>query len=96
MTWWFAREVIISVKPEVIAARAKEILFCNVEKEFRACCLPILYIEAGNDPLVKNQKSHIVQHGRRFFATTLAGPHLLIQRHPQQVLDEVLRAISRI
>lgn len=89
------REAIKSVKPEVLAARAKEILLCDVEKEYRASRLPIVYIEAGNNRVVKNQKRYMVQQGKFFFATTLAGPHLLVQRHPQLVLDEVLRSILR-
>lgn len=88
------REAIKSVRPEVLAARAKEILLCDVEKEYRACLLPIHSIEAGDDRVVKNQKRDMVQFGQNFSATTIAGPHLLIQRHPQLVLAEVLKAIS--
>jgi len=81
---------ISSLKPNVLAARVREVITCEVLAELERITVPILYIQAKQDRLVS---ASCVEEIRRIKpqvrVARLDGPHLLLQREPQKSAELV-------
>lgn len=72
------------VSPEVLAARVREVLMCDVRAELARVETPIQYLRAGKDRLVSLEcleEILLIQPSTEVM--TIDGPHLLMQREPQ-------------
>jgi pimeloyl-[acyl-carrier protein] methyl ester esterase len=88
------RAAIASVKPKVLVGRLRSALACDVRGEVEKIGVPTLYIRAEQDRLVSASCAEELKRIDPGMATaTLAGPHLLLQRQPQQAAEIVLNFI---
>jgi pimeloyl-[acyl-carrier protein] methyl ester esterase len=89
-----------SVRPDVLAFRIRSVLNADVRKAFTACSLPILYLRANEDRLVKTRNLVEMQKIQPDMAVVgIDGPHLLLQREPAEcmaAIDHFLGALSDI
>jgi pimeloyl-ACP methyl ester carboxylesterase len=91
------REVISSVRPQVLAARIREILVCDVRKELGQVRAPILYLRATEDKLVPARcGDEITGIKPDTEVISIAGPHLLIQREPQQAAGAIANFLRQL
>jgi pimeloyl-ACP methyl ester carboxylesterase len=74
---------ISSVRPEVLAARLRAVLGCNVRAELSRITVPVLYVRAKQDHLVSASCLAVIQQSKPDVkVAVLDGPHLLLQRYP--------------
>jgi pimeloyl-ACP methyl ester carboxylesterase len=86
------REALATVRPEVLAQRVREVLAVDARACLSALAIPVLHLQAAQDRLVP------ARCGRQMAAllpdlttATLAAPHLLLQRVPQEALEQIRR-----
>lgn len=85
-----------SVQTKVFSARFRAVLQCDVRTELRKIMVPILYLRAKQDRLIpKTCLVEIRQDSRQFLVTEIPGPHLLLQREPQQTAAIVADFVKR-
>jgi pimeloyl-ACP methyl ester carboxylesterase len=85
-----AREAVFSVRPRVLTARIRAILACNVRNELAQVKVPILYLRATEDKLVPARcMEEILNIRPDTKVVSVTGPHLLIQREPQEIAELV-------
>jgi pimeloyl-[acyl-carrier protein] methyl ester esterase len=88
------RAAIASVKPDVLAARLRAVLSCDVRGAVDQIGVPILYIRAEQDRLVSAVcVEELRQIKPEMAVVALEGPHLLLQRQPQRAAEAVVRFI---
>ena len=84
------RAAVSSVQSNVLAARLRAVLGCDVRAELGRVAVPILYIQAKQDRLVS---ASCLEELRRIkpqmVVTVLEGPHLLLQREPRNAAEVV-------
>jgi pimeloyl-ACP methyl ester carboxylesterase len=80
------RTAISSVHPDVLVARLRAVLACDVRIAASQIDAPVLYIQASQDRLVSTA-SFEEFHGvsPRVVLVALDGPHLILQRKPHEV-----------
>jgi pimeloyl-[acyl-carrier protein] methyl ester esterase len=72
--------VIGEVQPEVLAARAREILAMDVSAELQSCHVPVLYLSASEDRIVRPRSLAYIRLQNPAVGTAiLVGPHLILQ-----------------
>ena len=84
------RNAIRRVRPEVLAARLKQVFEMDCRDALRACRAPVMYLAARNDALVGPSSANVIRRVRadvRF--RTVEGPHLLLQREPEAAWREI-------
>ena len=78
-----ARSVVRSILPAALAARTRAVLSVDVTNELRACKVPILYLQATRDLVVRANCWELVKSVRPDAKVEmLAGPHLILQTAP--------------
>jgi len=85
------------VSPEVMAARVRAVLACDVRQELVQVCVPTLYLQGKNDRLVKERCFEEIRQIKP--DTTLAAisaPHFLLQREPHKAADAILGFIREL
>jgi pimeloyl-[acyl-carrier protein] methyl ester esterase len=88
---------ISSVKPEVLSARLRAVLTCDARAELEQIPVPILYLQAKNDRLVKGSSLNEIRRIKpKIVATVIQGPHLLFQREPQRTAEVVMKFIRQL
>jgi pimeloyl-ACP methyl ester carboxylesterase len=86
---------ISSVHPKVLTARLRSVLNCDVRAELGRVTVPILYIQASRDRLVHASSMEEIQRIKsQIVVATIAGPHLILQREPQQAAEVVTRFVQ--
>jgi pimeloyl-[acyl-carrier protein] methyl ester esterase len=86
-----------SVPPRVLAARIRAILVCDVRNELAQVRVPILYLRATEDKLVRVQSmEEILRIKPDMKVISIAGPHLLIQREPRRTAEVVVDYFRRL
>jgi pimeloyl-[acyl-carrier protein] methyl ester esterase len=91
------RAAIASVHPEVMAARTREALACDVRGELAQVAAPILYIRANQDRVVSAACSDEVRRISPMVEfAEIDGPHLLLQREPRRAADAVASFVRRL
>ena len=74
------REAVAAVPAGVLAARVRSVLTVNVVAELAAVKVPILYLAASNDVLVRPRSLRLIQRiAPQVQAATIASPHLILQ-----------------
>jgi len=90
------RETISSVNPGVLAARLRAILECDVRSLLSEIGLPMLYLRARQDRLVKQRSLQEIQRRKTDIQiVTLDGPHFLLQREPERAAEIVRDFLCR-
>jgi len=91
------RAAIRAVKPRVLAARLRQVLTVDARTELEKVTVPVLYIQAPQDRLVGPSCLKEIQHIKpQIVVTQTKGPHLIIQREPQQCVDVVSRFLDSL
>lgn len=91
------RIAICSVKPDVMANRLRAVLTCDAQAELRRVPVPILYVAATKDLLVRAASLRIVQRIRPDTEVArISGPHLIAQRKPSDTATAVVEFLRRI
>jgi len=85
-----------SVRPEVLAARLRAVLGCDVRMELGKITVPVLYLQAKQDRLVSASCLQAIQRSKPdVTVAVLEGPHLLLQRHPLRAAEVVVEFVRR-
>lgn len=87
------RNAIAVVNPRVLAFRARDILSCNVEDDFNACRVSLVFIEAGKDRILRGTGARVKQMRSGVRVITIDAPHLIVQTQPRRVLDQLTNCI---
>jgi pimeloyl-ACP methyl ester carboxylesterase len=91
------RAAISSVKPEVLSARLRAVLVCDVRAELSEIELPVLYLQAEQDRLVaKSSLEEVRRIKTEILVASISGPHLLLQREPQCTADCIAKFVQRL
>jgi pimeloyl-[acyl-carrier protein] methyl ester esterase len=89
--------VILSVKPEVMADRLRTILRANVHAALKRSKMPLLYLQGKRDKLVTSRSHKAIIAARPDTQTVLIdAPHFLLQTHPKAALDAVERFLDNL
>jgi len=84
------RSAVSSVKPKVLAARLRGVLTCEVRPEMGRVTMPVLYVQAKQDRLVRVAcLDELRQIKPQMAVAVLEGPHLLLQREPYTAAETV-------
>ncbi|HKO19045.1 MAG TPA: alpha/beta hydrolase [Acidobacteriaceae bacterium] len=91
------RAAISSVRPEVLAARLRALLACDTRSELAAVSVPILYLQANRDRLVKPRCLDEMRRANPSIRPIeVDGPHLLLQREPQKTAKIVAKFLREL
>ena len=91
------RSAISSVKPKVLSDRLLTILGCDVRAELLKIDIPILYLRAKQDRLVRLVCLQEIQRIRpQVMVEEIQGPHLLLQREPERGVEALKAFIQQI
>lgn len=86
-----------TVSPEVMAGRVREILHVDARSSLRECGLPVLYLLAENDLVVKKRSlTEMRSINPRMEVAGIAEPHFLLQREPEACLEPMEQFIRRV
>ena len=78
------RAVMGTVQPRVIATRLREVLDLDCTAALKNCRVPILYLQAEHDRVVRNRSLRLILRIRPDVQfRRLPGPHLLLQVNPR-------------
>ena len=84
------RSAVSSVRSKVLAARLRAVLGCDVRAELGQVVVPVLYIQASQDRLVRASCLEELRRIKPQIAVAvLGGPHLLLQRGPRRAAEVV-------
>jgi pimeloyl-ACP methyl ester carboxylesterase len=91
------RTTVSSIEPKVLLGRLRAVLACDARGELREVAAPILYIRAEQDRLVPASCLDDIRRIKpQIEAITIAGPHLLFQREPEQTAEIVSRFVQQL
>jgi len=91
------RQSLRLVNPGVLAGRVQEVLSVDVGKALSAVDVPILYLQAKNDRLVRPTCFEEIQRLQtNAILTSIPGPHLILQREPHQAANVIMEFINRL
>jgi pimeloyl-ACP methyl ester carboxylesterase len=91
------RSTISSVKLEVLADRLRTILECDVRAELVKIDIPILYLRAKQDRLIRPVCLQEIQRIRpQVMVKEIQGPHLLLQREPERAVEALKAFMQQI
>ncbi len=86
---------IAHVRPEVLALRARMILETDLRDVLRAVEKPILYLLGTEDKLIGNRGwKQVASVKPSAVCVPIKGPHLLLQRQPQECLQAIARFLQ--
>lgn len=89
------RQTMRSVRPDVLACRMRSVVNVDVRRAFEACRLPILYLHAKRDRLVKARSLAQMKKIRpEMTIVEIDGPHLLLQREPAKCVAAIADYLS--
>jgi pimeloyl-ACP methyl ester carboxylesterase len=87
----------LTVSPDVIRSRLMQVLEVDVTEALRCVSVPVLYLRASNDRLVKPRcGDHIVSTNSNTRVVELGGPHHLLQTNPSECANTVSRFLKDI
>jgi pimeloyl-ACP methyl ester carboxylesterase len=82
------REAVRTVTPRAFAARAKAVANVDVSGELQDCSVPLLYLRASSDLVIRPSCLRFIQSLRSDVeVVVLPGPHLVLQVSPQGAVD---------
>jgi len=84
------QSAISQVRPDVLAARMRDVLAVDCSEEVRGCPTRIVCLNAANDRLIARRGQLGFQRARPDIEMVpIAGPHLLLQCAPQAVVTKL-------
>ena len=91
-----AREAMAQVLPAVFAARLRAVLTLDAGAALEACPVPILYLQARQDALIRPHNLRAMQRLRPDLEVAIIeGPHWLLQSHPEQAVHQIVDFLER-
>lgn len=91
------QQAVHSVGPEVLDSRARLVLACDVRAELARMKVPILYVQATQDRVVPPRcLDEMLAVRREISVARIEGPHLLLQREPQQSAEIITQFIQQL
>lgn len=91
------RTAISCVRPVVVSTRLRMILACNAEADLAPITVPILYIQARQDRLVRPSNfAEILRIQPKTRLETVDGPHLILQKEPQRTAAIVAKFVRQL
>lgn len=91
------RAAVSSVQSNVLAARLRAVLGCDVRAELCRVAAPILYIQARQDRLVSAAcLEELWRIKSQMAVAVLEGPHLLLQREPRRAAEVVAGFVQHL
>ena len=79
-----------SLKPEVRAFRAENVISTDARKSLQACDKPILYLQASDDQfVVSSAVDEIRKLKPSVKVAVIPGPHLVLQRRPRESAEAI-------
>ena len=91
------RETLRLVGPGVLAGRVRAVLDCDAREDLNRIKIPMMYIQAGGDRLVRADCFREIQKLRPdTVLTSIPGPHLLLQREPRKAAEAIVRFIRQL
>jgi pimeloyl-[acyl-carrier protein] methyl ester esterase len=91
------RAAISSVRPAVLSARLRAVLTCDASVELEKIAVPILYLQAKKDRLVKESSLNEIRRIKpKTVAVVIPGPHLLFQLEPQRAAEVVMEFVRQL
>jgi pimeloyl-ACP methyl ester carboxylesterase len=91
------RDALRSVSGEAMAARVRAVAGVNVTAELRACPVPVLYLRARQDLVVRPGCWRAVHAARPDTEVAeLSGPHLLLQAVPSEAAAVIASFCERV
>jgi len=86
-----------SVKPTVMSARFRAVISCDARVELGRVSVPILYVQATQDRLVRELCLDEIQRIRpEINMAKIVGPHLILQREPRQAAEVVAEFVHKL
>jgi pimeloyl-[acyl-carrier protein] methyl ester esterase len=91
------REALRIVNPAVLAQRLRATLECDGRDDLARTEVPMLYIQAENDRLVRPERFSEIQRIRpNIVLAKVPGPHLILQREPKKSAAAIVRFIRTL
>lgn len=91
------RAAISSVQPQVLAARLRAVLTCDVRSDLANISVPILYLQAKNDRLLRPKCLDEMRSLKGDIRVVeVDGPHFLLQREPQKTAEIVTNFLREL
>jgi pimeloyl-[acyl-carrier protein] methyl ester esterase len=91
------RAAVRSVSPEAFAARARAVAGVDVTAQLRDCPVPVLYLQAAGDRVVRPRCWQLVRSLRPDAElVVLPGPHLLLQASPREAAAAMVAFCDRV
>jgi len=88
---WDIYQTISVLKPEILSARIKTVLSCDVRKPLGALDLPILYIQGAKDRLISAAHGLLMQKtARKLRIARIDTPHFALQYDTDETVRDVL------
>jgi len=88
--------VIVKVSPKVLSARLKAVMKADERAALKMCRVPILYLMAKRDLLVKRKSLIEMQSIRpEMKVVEIDGPHFLLQREPAKCVEALDAFLSQ-
>jgi pimeloyl-[acyl-carrier protein] methyl ester esterase len=79
------------VAPEVLAGRVQEILKCDAREDLARTIVPILYLQAEYDRLIRRRCFEEIRKLQpRVSLASVPAPHMLLQMKPRESVEAVL------
>jgi pimeloyl-ACP methyl ester carboxylesterase len=91
------RKAIASVQPHVLAGRLRAVLTCDVRSKLERINVPILYLRAQHERLLRPRCFAQIQRLRPDIQTrVIDGPQFLLQRYPEEAARIVTEFIASL
>jgi len=91
------RQALESVNPAVLSGRVQEALNCDARSELARTNVPMMYVQAANDRLLsKGCFPEIKQIKPNIAFASIDGPHLLLQRAPEEAAQCVSSFVANL
>jgi pimeloyl-ACP methyl ester carboxylesterase len=88
-------DAVRKVAPEVLAARVREVLRVDCSEELRRSRVPVLYLGASRDAIVKRSSWEAVQAVRPDVELNeVDAPHLALQTAPEVAWNEIAKFLN--
>ena len=88
------RQALRLVNPDVLARRVRAVLDCDAREDLARTKVPMMYIQADSDRLVRADCFEEVQRLRPdTMLVSIPAPHLVFQRQPRKAAEVIVRFI---
>jgi pimeloyl-ACP methyl ester carboxylesterase len=82
-------------RPEILAARAREVLTCDARQEILQVTVPLLYLQATEDKLIaKESLEEIKRLHPQTISISFRAPHVLLQSKPCETAKAIMEFLE--